>query len=91
MNKNEILNIVAARAKFSKKDTEILVDTFLEVIIEELAKGDKVVLSNFGTFEVRNRIARSGVHPRTGEPINIPASKNPAFLAGKMLKESLNK
>lgn len=89
MNKNELLAIVAERLDFSKKDTEEVVDTLLDVISEALVKGDKVVLSGFGTFEVRERIGRTGVNPRTGEPITIPSQKTPAFKVGKALKDQL--
>lgn len=89
MNKNEIIGVVAAKSGFSKKDSEAIVDCFLSVIADALTKEEKVVLSNFGTFEVRHRVARSGINPRTGETISIPAQKTPAFVAGKQLKDNL--
>ena len=89
MNKNEVLSKVAESLNFSKKDTEKVIDAFLECVSDALVDGDKVVLSGFGTFEVRNRVGRSGVNPRTGETITIPAQKTPAFKVGKVLKDRL--
>ena len=89
MNKNELLSIVSERLDFSKKDIEKVVDVFLDCISDALVEGDKVVLSGFGTFEVRDRVERSGVNPRTGETIYIPAQKTPAFKVGKVLKDRL--
>lgn len=91
MNKSEIVAMVADKIDVSRRDAEIAVDTFLDAICEALAEGDKVVISGFGTFEVRTRVARTGRNPRTGEEISIPEQKTPAFKAGKMLKDSVNK
>lgn len=89
MNKNELLSIVAERVDLTKKDTEEVIDVFLDAISDALVQGDKVVLSGFGTFEVRERVGRTGVNPRTGETITIPSQKTPAFKVGKVLKDRL--
>ena len=85
MNKTELINAVAAETQLSKKDSEKAVSAVIEVITEQLAKGEKVVLVGFGTFEVRHRAARKGRNPSTKEEIMIPAAKAPAK-AGKGLK-----
>ena len=87
MNKSELVAIVADSANLTKKEAENVIDTFLDAIADALVEGDKVVLSGFGTFEVRERASRSGLNPRTGEEILIPAQKTPAFKAGKILKD----
>ena len=91
MNKTEFIAAVAAQAELSKKDAEKAVNAVLSVTTDALAKGDKVQLVGFGTFEVRARGARDGKNPRTGEVIKIAASKVPAFKAGKALKDVVNK
>ncbi|MCK9176085.1 MAG: HU family DNA-binding protein [Clostridiales bacterium] len=90
MNKTELINAVAAETQLSKKDSEKAVSAVIEVITEQLAKGEKVVLVGFGTFEVRHRAARKGRNPSTKEEIMIPAAKAPAFKAGKGLKTRVN-
>lgn len=90
MNKTELAAVVAAKADFSKKDAEKAVNAVIGAVTDALKAGDKVQLVGFGTFEVRQREARQGKNPRTGEVINIPASKAPAFKAGKALKDMLN-
>lgn len=87
MNKTELISIVAEKANLSKKVTEETIDVLFDSIQEVLSKGEKVVISGFGTFEVRNRVARTGRNPRTGEDISIPGQKSPAFKAGKVLKD----
>ncbi|MFO7265523.1 MAG: HU family DNA-binding protein [Limnochordales bacterium] len=87
MNKTELIARVAEKTNLTKKAAGDAVEAVLEAITEALAGGDKVTLVGFGTFEVRNRAARRGVNPATGEAINIPASRVPAFKAGKQLKE----
>ncbi|WP_273853373.1 HU family DNA-binding protein [Guptibacillus spartinae] len=89
MNKAELLTTVAERAEMSKKDTSRVVDTLMDTIAEALAKGEKVQLVGFGNFEVRERSARKGRNPQTGEEIHIQASKTPAFKPGKALKEKV--
>ncbi|MBO8169791.1 MAG: HU family DNA-binding protein [Thermoanaerobacteraceae bacterium] len=90
MNKSELVSSVAEKAEITKKDAEKVVAAVLETIEEALAKGDKVQLVGFGTFEVRQRAARTGRNPKTGEEIKIEATKVPAFKAGKALKEAVN-
>ncbi|MGB7999977.1 MAG: HU family DNA-binding protein [Anaerobacillus sp.] len=89
MNKAELLTTVAERSEMSKKDTARVVDTLMDTIAEVLAKGEKVQLVGFGNFEVRERSARKGRNPQTGEEILIQASKTPAFKPGKALKEKV--
>ncbi|MGD6968002.1 HU family DNA-binding protein [Rossellomorea vietnamensis] len=90
MNKTDLINAVAESAELSKKDAENAVKAVLQNIEETLAKGDKVQLIGFGNFEVRERSARKGRNPQTGEEMEIPASKQPAFKPGKALKDSVN-
>ncbi|MGZ9868132.1 HU family DNA-binding protein [Priestia endophytica] len=87
MNKTELIKAVAEKAELTQKDSAKVVDALLEVVKETLAEGEKIQLVGFGTFEVRERAARKGHNPQTGEPIDIPASKAPAFKAGKALKD----
>lgn len=90
MNKTELIDKVATEAEITKKDAEKAVKAVFNVISEGLAQGDKIQLIGFGTFEVRQRKAREGRNPRTNEPIQIEASKAPAFKAGKQLKDLVN-
>lgn len=89
MNKSELVYELTNRLDVTRKEAEDVIDCFLDLIAENLANGDKVVLSGFGTFEIRNRVSRSGVNPRTGERIDIPCQKTPAFKVGKILKDKL--
>ncbi|RIA78004.1 DNA-binding protein HU-beta [Anaeroplasma bactoclasticum] len=91
MNKSEIVAAIADGLEVTRKDAERAVDTVFKMIGEALADGDKVVISGFGTFEVRTRVAREGRNPRTGEIVEVPAQKTPAFKAGKVLKDAVNK
>ncbi|MFR5877015.1 MAG: HU family DNA-binding protein [Eubacterium sp.] len=91
MNKTELVAAVAAKAELSKKDAEAAVTATVEAITEALTEGEKVALVGFGTFDVKERAARTGLNPRTKEKIEIPASKAPAFKAGKALKDAINK
>ncbi len=90
MNKTELIAAVAASAELSKKDAEKAVNAFVDVIGDALAKGDKIQLIGFGSFEVRERGERKGRNPRTKEDIIIPASKAPVFKAGKALKDKVS-
>lgn len=90
MNKTELVAVVAEAASLSKKDAENAVAAVISSITEALTQGDKVQIAGFGTFEVRQRGERVGRDPRTSKEIVIPASKAPAFKAGKALKESVN-
>ena len=87
MNKQDLIALVAKKAELTKKESEAAVAAVVEGITDTLAKGDKVQLVGFGTFEVRQRQARDGRNPSTGEAIKIAAQKVPAFKAGKALKE----
>jgi DNA-binding protein HU-beta len=89
LNKTELVSQVAVTAGMTKKDVEKVVNAFFETVEGALKSGDKVQLIGFGTFEVRDRQARKGRNPQTGEEINIPATKVPAFKAGKALKDVL--
>ena len=91
MNKTELIAIVAERSGITKKDAERVVNATFETISGELKKGEKVQLSGFGIFEVKEREARVGRNPRTKESIQIPASKAPAFKASKALKDLIAK
>ncbi|MCL1880788.1 MAG: HU family DNA-binding protein [Oscillospiraceae bacterium] len=90
MTKSELINMVAEKADLSKKEAELAFNAVLDSITDALVKGNKVQLVGFGTFEVRERAARKGINPRTKEPIEIAASKNPTFKPGKALKEMCN-
>lgn len=91
MNKTELIAAVAQKAELSKKDAEKAVNAVTASLTEALCSNEKVQLAGFGTFEVRSRGARTGKNPRTGESIEIAASKNAAFRAGKALKDLINK
>ena len=91
MNKTELINQVAERAEVTKKDAEKVVSATIEAITAALAAGDKVQLTGFGSFEVKDRAARVGRNPRTGEATEIAASRTPVFKAGKALKDSVAK
>ena len=91
MNKTELIAVVAQKAGLTKKDAERVVCATFDTITESLVKGDKVQLSGFGIFEVKEREARVGRNPRTKESIEIPATKLPAFKASKTLKDSVAK
>lgn len=91
MTKTELINEVANKTELTKKDSEKAVAAVIESITDALIAGDKVQLVGFGTFEVRDRAAREGKNPATGEAISIPATKVPAFKAGKALKEAIAK
>lgn len=90
MNKAELITAVSEKAELSKKDAEKAVKALTDVISEELVKGEKIQLVGFGTFEVSERAAREGRNPKSGEVMNIPASKTPKFKAGKALKDMVN-
>ncbi|MDO4616356.1 MAG: HU family DNA-binding protein [Lachnospiraceae bacterium] len=90
MNKTELIAAIAEKAGISKKDSEAALKAFVETVTEELKKGEKVQLVGFGTFEISERAAREGRNPQTGETMQIAASKNPKFKAGKALKDQLN-
>ena len=90
MNKAELVAAIAEKTELSKKDSEKALKAFIDVVTEELKKGEKVQLVGFGNFEVSERPAREGRNPHTGEPMPIAASKAPKFKAGKALKDMMN-
>ena len=89
MNKTDLVNAVAEASELSKKDATKAVDAVFDAILDALKNGDKVQLIGFGNFEVRERAARKGRNPQTGEEIDISASKVPAFKPGKALKDAV--
>ena len=91
MNKTELVAMVAEKSGITKKDAERVVSATFDMIIAELMKGEKVQISGFGSFEVKEREARVGRNPRTKEAIDIPASKAPIFKASKALKDAVSK
>ena len=91
MNKTELVALVAEKSGLTKKDAETAVTAVLDTVVEAVTNGEKVQIVGFGTFEQRQRNARTGCDPRTGNTIEIPASKVPAFKAGKAFKAAVNK
>ena len=90
MNKSELIDSVAEKSGLTKADSERAFKALVETVTGALKKGDQVTLIGFGTFLVRERKARQGRNPRTGETIQIKAANNPAFKAGKALKDAVN-
>ena len=91
MNKTQLIEAVALKADIKKKEAEAAVNALTAVVADALKAGDKIQLVGFGTFEVKERAAREGRNPKTGESMTIAASKVPAFTAGKALKDAVNK
>lgn len=87
MNKADLVNLVAARTELTKTDVSQAIDAAIETIIDSVVEGNKVSILGFGSFEPRERSARQGLNPKTGEKIKIPAKRVPAFTAGKMFKD----
>lgn len=87
MTKMDLIDAISRSASVSKAEAGRLLDTMLDAIASALARGEKVTITGFGTYEVRERAARMGRNPQTGAPLHIPASKSPAFRAGKGLKD----
>ena len=90
MNKTELVAAMAKDTNLSKKDVEAVLKSFIDVVTDELKKGEKIQLVGFGTFEVSTRAARAGRNPQSGKEMVIPASKAPKFKAGKALKDMVN-
>ena len=90
MNRTELVAAMAEKTQLSKKDADAALKAFIDVVSEELKKGEKIQLVGFGTFEVSERAAREGRNPQTGETMTISASKSPKFKAGKALKDIIN-
>ena len=91
MNKTELITASAQKAGVTKKDAERVLNAAVDTITASLVKGDKVALSGFGIFEVRDREARTGRNPHTKETVEIPATRVPAFKASKALKDAVKK
>ena len=91
MNKTELISIVSENAGLSRKDTERMLGATIDAITAALVKGEKVQLSGFGTFEAKDRKARIGRNPHTKQPIEIPATRIPAFSPSKALKDAVGK
>ena len=91
MNKTELINTVAKAAEISRKDADKAVTALFDVVTGALKNGDKVQIVGFGAFEAKERAARTARNPRTGEEIEIPASKAVSFKVGKALKDEVNK
>ena len=89
MNKQELISKIAEKASISKKDAAAALTALTATITEELKAGEKIAIPSLGTFEVRERAARTGKNPRTGEAINIPEMKVPTFKAAKALKDAV--
>jgi DNA-binding protein HU-beta len=89
MNKSEFVDAVAEKANVTKKDADAILNATLDIIVESVASGEKVSLVGFGTFERRDRAAREGRNPKTGETLSIAATTVPAFSAGKSFKEKV--
>lgn len=89
MNKGELVDAITEKASVTKKQADAVLTATIEAIMEAVSEGEKVTLVGFGTFEGRERQAREGRNPSTGQPINIPATTVPAFSAGKLFKEKV--
>lgn len=90
MSKTDLIAAMAEKTEMTKKDSEAALNAVIEIITDELKKGEKIQLVGFGTFEVSERAARTGRNPHTGEEIQIPAAKAPKFKPGKALKDAVN-
>ena len=90
MNKTELVAAMAKDTNLSRKDVEAVLKSFIDVVTDELKKGEKIQLVGFGTFEVSTRAAREGRNPQTGKTMKIEACKAPKFKAGKALKDAIN-
>jgi DNA-binding protein HU-beta len=89
MNKGELVDAIADKASVPKRQADMVLSAVLDTIVEAVSDGDKVTLVGFGSFEPRHRKAREGRNPKTGNKMNIPATKVPAFSAGKMFREKV--
>ena len=90
MNKGELIKAMADKAGFSQKDATIAYEAFVEVVTKALQAGDKVQLAGFGSFEVKEVAAKTGINPKTGEKVEIAASKKPVMKFGKAYKDLFN-
>lgn len=89
INKDSLIDSISIKTDLSKKDVEMVIDTMVEVITEQLRQGNKITLTGFGAFRVSKRASREGINPQTKEKIQIPAMTLPKFTAGKSLKEAV--
>lgn len=89
MNKTELITALSERNKITRKEAEDVLSAVTTIITEELSKGERIVITGFGTFEVSDRAEREGRNPKTGEPMTIAATKAPKFKAGKSLKDAV--
>lgn len=91
MNKAELVEVVSKETDTTKKDVELVINKMMETIIKHVSGGDKVTLVGFGTFEARQRKARTGRNPKTNQPLQIPAKRVPGFKVGKEFGDAVNK
>ena len=91
MNKTELITRISEKTELSKKDAEIAINAFIDVVVDTLVSGEKITITGFGSFEVVERAARTGRNPRTGKSIPIPKYKSPKFKPSKNLKETVNR
>lgn len=91
MNKTQLIDTVTKGSNVKKRDVEAIFESLINIIQDEVAKGEKVQIMSFGSFERRERGERTMKNPRTGEPMDVPPSKSPAFSAGSVFKETVNK
>jgi DNA-binding protein HU-beta len=89
MNKGELIDAIATKADVTKKEADAILTAVMDTIVDAVSEGDKVALVGFGSFEPRERQAREGRNPQTGEPLTIAATRIPAFSAGKAFKEKV--
>ncbi|MDZ4871569.1 MAG: DNA-binding protein HU [Chroococcidiopsis cubana SAG 39.79] len=89
MNKAELVDVIAAKTNVTKKDADLILSAMIQTIVEVVSGGDKVSLVGFGSFEPRQRLAREGRNPKTGEKMIIPATRVPGFAPGKLFKDKV--
>lgn len=90
MNKSDLISAVSLKTSITKKETEAVVTAFLETIVQAVSEGERVTLVGFGSFEARERKAREGINPKTGEKLYIPCARVPTFSVGKFFKNKVN-
>lgn len=90
MNKSDLISAVSLKTSLTKKETEAVITAFLETIVQAVSEGERVTLVGFGSFEARERKAREGINPKTGEKLYIPCARVPTFSVGKFFKNKVN-
>jgi DNA-binding protein HU-beta len=90
MNKSDLISAVSLKTSITKKETEAVITAFLETIVQAVSEGERVTLVGFGSFEARERKAREGINPKTGEKLYIPCARVPTFSVGKFFKNKVN-